>query len=403
VLFASTSPRRARSVPPIPVLFPVKLFTCTHCGQILYFENSRCEKCHYPLGFESTQLQLRPLVAQPDGHSFRLYGEPEETGTTYTYCTNHEHNACNWLVPSDSATPFCIACALNNTIPNLSQPDNLLRWRNIEVAKHRLVYSLLCLHLPVVSKTVYPEEGLQFEFKASKSADPSERVLTGHDNGVITINIDEADDIKREQARQAMHEVYRTLLGHFRHEVGHYYWDRLIDNSPYLEECRQVFGDDRADYGEALKKHYAEGAPADWQQHFISSYATSHPWEDWAETWAHYLHILDTLQTAHAFGLRLDPLDAAPEQGLKASIEDPYILADFTQVMAMWLPLTFALNSLNRSMGQPDPYPFIISPDVVNKLAFIHRVAGDRVGLASRQQLGQKPLFEGEGGSGNMA
>ena len=379
----------------------MKLFTCTHCGQVLYFENSRCEKCAYPLGFEATQRQLLPLLAQADGRSFRLYGAAE-AADTYAYCANYAHDVCNWLVPSNSPTPFCPACALNRTIPDLSHPGYLTRWRNLEVAKHRLVYSLLCLHLPVVSKTVYPEEGLQFDFKADEGTGDNQRVLTGHDNGLITINIAEADDIEREQARQSMNEVYRTLLGHFRHEVGHYYWDRLIDNSPALEECRQLFGDERADYGEALKKHYAQGPPRDWLQHFISSYASSHPWEDWAETWAHYLHILDTLQTAHAFGLRLDPLDA-PYQGLRAAMQDPYQLADFGQIMAMWLPLTFALNSLNRSMGLPDPYPFIISPAVADKLAFIHRVAGGRAGLASGQQLGQQALLEGEGGSGNVA
>jgi hypothetical protein len=357
----------------------VKLFSCTHCGQVVYFENSQCEKCHYPLGFESTQLQLRPLVAAPDGRTYRIYNEPDSA--TYAYCQNHQHDACNWLVPTDSATPFCLACDLNRTIPDLGQPGFLQRWQNLEVAKHRLVYSLLCLHLPVVSKRVYPDEGLQFDFKADES--PEQRVMTGHDNGLITINIAEADAIEREQARQAMHELYRTLLGHFRHEVGHYYWDRLIANSPHLEEYRQLFGDDRQDYGEALNKHYAQGAPPDWQQHFISAYATSHPWEDWAETWAHYLHIIDTLQTGSAYGLRLEPLEELSEQGLRAAIQDPYQIADFGQIMAMWLPLTFALNSLNRSMGQPDPYPFIISPDVQRKLAFIHKVAGDRVGLQS--------------------
>ena len=348
---------------------------------MLYFENSRCEKCQFPLGFEATHLQLLPLVAQPDGRTFRLYGQPDSG--RYTYCANQAPGVCNWLVASDSPTPFCAACALNRTIPDLSRPGYLARWRSLEAAKHRLVYSLLGLHLPVVSKSVYPKEGLQFDFKADEGSGDGQRVLTGHDNGLITINIAEADAIEREQARQAMHEVYRTLLGHFRHEVGHYYWDRLIDNSPSLEEFRQAFGDERADYGEALKKHYAQGPPPGWQQHFISTYAASHPWEDWAETWAHYLHIIDTLQTASAFGLRLEPLEASPAQGLHAAIQDPYQLADFKQIMAMWLPLTFALNSLNRSMGQPDPYPFIISPAVVGKLAFIHRVAGGRAGLAS--------------------
>jgi hypothetical protein len=355
----------------------VKLFSCSHCGQVLYFENSRCESCQYPLGFESTQLALRPLVAASDGRTYHLYNEP--AGNTYAYCQNHDHCACNWLVPTGSATPFCLACDLNRTIPDLGQPGFLQRWQDIEVAKHRLVYSLLCLHLPVVSKRVYPEVGLQFDFKADES--PEQRVMTGHDNGLITINIAEADAIEREQARQAMHELYRTLLGHFRHEVGHYYWDRLIANSLHLSEFRQLFGDDRQDYGEALQKHYAQGAPPDWQQHYISAYATSHPWEDWAETWAHYLHIIDTLQTGSAYGLRLEPLKELSEQGLRAAIQDPYQIADFGKIMAMWLPLTFALNSLNRSMGQPDPYPFIISPDVQRKLAFIHKVAGDRGGL----------------------
>ncbi|RZK14718.1 MAG: hypothetical protein EOO56_24355, partial [Hymenobacter sp.] len=356
----------------------MKLFTCTHCGQVLYFENSRCEKCHYPLGFESTQLLLRPLVAEPDGHTYRLYNEP--TSGTYAYCQNHQHCACNWLVPADSATPFCLACDLNRTIPDLGQPGYLQRWQDLEAAKHRLVYSLLCLHLPVVSKRVYPEEGLQFDFKADES--PAQRVLTGHDNGLITINIAEADAIEREQARQAMHELYRTLLGHFRHEVGHYYWDRLIDKSPDLDEFRQLFGDDRQDYGEALQKHYAQGAPPDWQQHYISAYATSHPWEDWAETWAHYLHIIDTLQTGHAYGLRLEPLDELSEQGLRAAIQDPYQVADFGQIMAMWLPLTFALNSLNRSMGQPYP----IAGHFVDECQLALHVGADdegvRVGLA---------------------
>jgi hypothetical protein len=348
---------------------------------VLYFENSRCEKCQFPLGFEATRRQLLPLQAEADGSGFRLYGEPG--GLTYSYCANHAHGVCNWLVPAGSPTPYCTACALNRTIPDLSQPGYLGRWRSLEVAKHRLVYSLLCLHLPVVSKAVYPEQGLQFDFKADES--PEQRVLTGHDNGLITINIAEADAMEREQARQAMNEVYRTVLGHFRHEVGHYYWDRLIADAPPLEEYRQLFGDERTDYAAALQKHYASGPAPGWPQHFISAYASSHPWEDWAETWAHYLHILDTLQTAHAFGLRLDPLDTAPEQGLRAAIQDPYQQADFSAIMAMWLPLTFALNSLNRSMGQPDPYPFIISPAVVGKLAFIHKVAGGRAGLASRQ------------------
>ncbi|GAB3582007.1 zinc-binding metallopeptidase family protein [Hymenobacter daeguensis] len=353
----------------------MKLFKCTHCGQLLFFENSRCERCEFPLGFETAQRELRTLVTRSDGR-FELYGVPATPPpATYAYCQNHFDACCNWLVPTGSPTPFCVACNLNRTIPDLSNPDYRLRWQRLETAKRRLVYSLLRLGLPVVSKATDPEHGLAFNFLADPNPEAGEKVMTGHDNGLITINIAEADDIEREMARKAMAETYRTLLGHFRHEVGHYYWDRLIANSPQLDDYRQLFGDERRDYAEALQQHYARGPRPDWPQHYISAYAGSHPWEDWAETWAHYLHILDTLQTAHAFGLDMNPIGAEDSQSLRVAItEDPYEVVDFERIMAQWLPLTFAMNSLNRSMGQPDSYPFIIRPEVAQKLAFIHRV-----------------------------
>ncbi|OUJ73678.1 zinc-binding metallopeptidase family protein [Hymenobacter crusticola] len=350
----------------------MKLFKCNHCGQTLFFENNVCEKCKYPLGFEIQELKLLPLVKQEE-ELFTIYNKPKST--QYKYCANHAHDVCNWLVPADNDSPFCVACSLNRTIPDLSKPSYVERWKAIEVAKHRLVFSLLQMKLPVFSKAVDQETGLSFDFVADENEDKSKRILTGHANGLITLNIAEADDIEREMARKAMDELYRTVLGHFRHEVGHYYWDRLIDNTEHLEEFRQLFGDEQEDYGEALKKHYAQGPPADWNQHYISAYATSHPWEDWAETWAHYLHIMDTLQTASAFRLSIHPEVAKEADHLEADLtEDPYKLSDFTTIMNMWLPLTFTMNSLNRSMGLHDPYPFIIYPEVMQKMAFIHRV-----------------------------
>ncbi|MCC2546346.1 putative zinc-binding peptidase [Hymenobacter sp. BT175] len=355
----------------------MKLFTCSHCGQQVYFENDQCEQCRHPLGFEPGQLQL--LALHNDGAQvFLPVGEGQDQ-IRYRYCANHAQQACNWLVPAAEESEFCRACALNSTIPKLDVPEHLTRWQTLEKGKHRLIYSLLRLGLPVVSKAEQPDTGLTFEFLSDEQKPDGEKVMTGHDNGLITINIVEADDIEREMARRAMHEVYRTVLGHFRHEVGHYYWDRLIDNTPWLEECRQLFGDDRQDYSEALKKHYEQGAPSDWQEHFISEYATTHPWEDWAETWAHYLHIIDTLETAHAFGLEIKPKAAADAEPVSADIDvDPYHLATMEAILDQWLPLTFALNSLNRSMGLPDPYPFIISPDVRRKLDFVHRVCKQR-------------------------
>jgi len=350
----------------------MKLFKCSHCGQLLFFENNACEKCKYPLGFEINKLRLFPL-SKEGADTFTIYNKPELG--QYKYCANHAHNVCNWLVSATSDTSFCVACALNHTIPNLSKPEYVARWQAIEVAKHRLVFSLLQMKLPVFGKVVDQEKGLSFDFVADENEDKSQRILTGHANGLITLNIAEADDIEREMARKAMDELYRTVLGHFRHEVGHYYWDRLIDGREYLEEFRQIFGDEQQDYAEALKKHYADGPPADWNQHYISAYATSHPWEDWAETWAHYLHIMDTLQTAAAFRLSIRPEVAREADHLEVDLtEDPYLISDFTVIMNMWLPLTFTMNSLNRSMGLHDPYPFIIYPEVVKKMTFIHRV-----------------------------
>src|SRR4029453_19363135 len=129
------------------------------------------------------------------------------------------------------------------------------------------------------------------------------RVMTGHASGLITSNAEEADDALREQIKYALREPYRTLVGHLRHEVGHYYWDRLVWNTPWRGPFRQLFGDERASCDDGLKRNYEQGPPADWASSYVSSYATSHPWEDWAETWRRYVHVVDSLATAMGFGL----------------------------------------------------------------------------------------------------
>jgi hypothetical protein len=260
-------------------------------------------------------------------------------------------------------------------VPDLSLPMNLRRWRQIEQAKRRLFYTLLRLQLPLTSRA-NDDKGLAWDFLAdSQIGQASTQVMTGHFDGVITINIAEADDDERERRRVALHEPYRTLLGHFRHEVGHYYWIMLVERNPrpsVMDRFRVTFGDERNDYRTALNNHYLNGAPSEWQETWVSSYASSHPWEDWAETWAHYLHMVDTLETASAFGLRLRSrtLDASLETAIDF---DPHV-ASLDRLIAGWLPLTFAANSLNRSMGQKDMYPFVLTPVVVSKLAFVHEM-----------------------------
>ena len=347
----------------------MRVFECQYCGQMLSFENVMCESCRHELGYLAEPGELCAL--ESEGRHFRALGLPDRQ---WRFCDNAAHGVCNWLVDASKTERYCLACRHNHVIPDLSQDTNLVAWRRIEMAKHRLFYSLVRLGLPLANRADDPKHGLIFDLLADSDQPGADRVLTGHDEGLITLSLAEADDAERERRRTSMGEPYRTLLGHFRHEVGHYFWDVLVRGGGHLDICRAMFGDDREDYGEALKRHYAQGAAADWQDHFVSSYASSHAWEDFAETWAHYLHIVDTLDTGAAFGLEVHP-HVGESRGLHTRIAfDPYGPVPFDQIIQAWLPLTFALNSLNRSIGQPDAYPFILSGPVVEKLGFIHRL-----------------------------
>ncbi|WP_119168194.1 zinc-binding metallopeptidase family protein [Algihabitans albus] len=348
----------------------MKLFACQNCGQTLYFENTHCEQCGYRLGYLSNKTLLSALEQETEGR-WRSLADP---GDAVRFCINADFGACNWLVPAGSEDSFCGACKLNRTTPNLDVSENLLLWQRLETAKHRLVYALLRLKLPLISKLDDSARGLAFDFVAGSGTTFREgpQAITGHAQGLITINIGEADPVERERSRAAMTEPYRTLLGHFRHEVGHHYWERLVQDTPELRSFRSLFGDERQDYGAALDGHYDTGPPEDWQSSFISGYASAHPWEDFAETWSHYLHILDTLETAEAFGLSLAiPQRKQTPQRLQIDF-DPYDQVIFPDLIEAWLPLTFAVNSLNQSMGQPDLYPFVLAPKVLEKLQFVH-------------------------------
>ncbi|MBJ7533708.1 putative zinc-binding peptidase [Rhodomicrobium vannielii ATCC 17100] len=365
----------------------MKLFECQHCGQLVYFENTVCERCGYALGFLPDVAQMTALRPNGDGTFTPL----AEKSRTVSYCANFEHGTCNWLV--DKPGELCRACVLNRTIPDL--PENLRRWQRIEVAKHRLVYSLLRLGLPVEGKTEAPETGIAFDFLAPPPGEDGQgKILTGHDNGEITLNVIEAEDAVREKIRENMHEPYRTLLGHFRHEIAHYYFERLVKGQPGYAQFLATFGDETADYGEALKKHYANGAPPDWRDNHITSYASAHPHEDWAETFAHYLHMVDTLETAYAFGLHVRPR-AGQDDSLAASVSfDPYTRKDFEAIIDAWLPVTFAVNSINRSMGIDDLYPFVISPAVIEKLRVVHAIVrSNGAKAASVKEAAERPSF----------
>ncbi len=358
----------------------MKLFKCPHCGQLLYFENVKCERCGHRLGYIPEADILAALEPSGDG----AWRSLARDGGLYRFCSNAEHEVCNWLIPAESPDTLCRACRHNRTIPDLSQPGAQEAWRKMEDAKHRLFYQLLRLRLPTPAQGE-ANEPLVFDFLADPPTPTGPKVMTGHDDGLITIALAEADDAERERRRAAMGEPYRTLLGHFRHEVGHFYWDVLVRDGGRLAECRAVFGDDEEDYGEALKRHYEEGVPPNWQENYISAYATTHAWEDFAETWAHYLHIVDCLEMARAFGMSVRP--EGDQTGLLAAEADVdvYGPGDFEPLIRTWLPIAFALNSVNRCMGQSDLYPFVLSPAVEKKLAFIHRLVHDRQSAAGAE------------------
>ena len=314
---------------------------CPGCGSKVYFEQLRCAVCATELAFvPASSTMVRADLA------YR--------------CTHRAVIDCNWV--TDGSHAFCEACRLNRIVPNLSFPGNAGRWMRVERNKRRLVVDLMRLNLPIVSRTENVLGGLTFDLVSNAlSITP---VRTGHQNGLITLDIAEADDDVREARRAAFGEPYRTLLGHFRHEIAHYYFAILIENRPAASAFRVLFGDERADYAAALARHYQYGATADWQETYISAYASCHPWEDWAETFAHFLHIVATLDTAIESGFL----------GREAIAVDPYREADFDRLIAAFLPLTDAVNEINRSMGVAEIYPFVLTPPVIGKLHFVHLV-----------------------------
>ena len=329
----------------------MKQFNCPKCSSTIYFENTRCESCRSNIGYE---FQTEEFVLVENIPSNK-----------YQHCLNYNDAVCNWVVEAKSSPTLCIACKLNRGVPNPADLENFSKWQKLEFAKHRLVYQLQKLRLPLKPK-IENRQGLAFDFLSENNR---EHVKTGHADGVVTIILSEADSVHREQLRKQMDEAYRTLLGHFRHEIGHYYWPLLFDNKS-LNQFRTHFGDETIDYSEALENHYKNGAPENWQDNYISKYASSHPWEDWAETWAHYLHIIDTLETANSLGIEFRDSKGK----LKVKCPNPYKEDNFEAIFDSSMELTRAANSLNRAMGLTDIYPFVVAKPVYKKLEFIHNI-----------------------------
>ncbi|MFW6773020.1 zinc-binding metallopeptidase family protein [Nocardioides sp. CPCC 205120] len=325
----------------------MKAFRCRVCDNALYFENSRCVSCGTALAFSRAERAMVPV----DGDGRYV----DAGGTAWHTCALRRTVGCNWLSAEEGAP--CGACALTRTRPADDDAEGLAQLPTAEAAKRRLVHELDVLGFPVVGRDEDPDAGLCFDMLSSVE----ENVVIGHASGVITIDLAETDDARRERVRVELGEPYRTMLGHLRHEVGHYVEFRLVTGDALLTRCRELFGDDTRDYQAEIDRHYSEGPPDDWQRCYISTYATMHPFEDFAETFAHYLHISDTV-------------DTAVEQGLLTV--NPSVFGSFRDlVVGVWVPLSVALNEINKSMGKDDLYPFVIPDPVLDKLDFVAALA----------------------------
>lgn len=355
----------------------MRVFLCHKCGQALFFENHACLFCGSVVAFLPDRLivaAVEPVRGRAGIWRALAERRPGRQAPRYRLCENRvRHGICNFAIEAGDPNRLCVSCRLTRVLPDLSSPDNKHRWSRMEAAKRCLYYGLAKLRLLTAAPGPEQLDRLVFEFLEDL---PGLRVVTGHCNGLITVDVAEANDESRVARRAELHERYRTLLGHLRHEVGHYYWDVLIRDGCRIAEFRQIFGDESVDYDLALRRYYREGAPEDWTEHYVSRYASSHPWEDWAEAWAHYLHMVDLLETAASYHTRiaLPGEEAGAHRELTSPVEGQ--VPAFEELVRQWRPVTLLANSLNRSLGQEDAYPFALSPRVLQKLKFVHDVIG---------------------------
>lgn len=339
-------------------------FTCD-CGNVLFFQNSQCLKCGQEVGYDPEGRTM--VVLRPGGIMRR--------------CGNGlKHGVCNWVLPSSEGAELCLSCRLNRRIPDLSIARNVVLWARMETAKRRLLVTLLQLGIPVLPKAEDALSGLSFDI-VSASIDPA--VTMGHLNGVITVNLEEADDTYRQINREQLNESSRTLLGHFRHETGHHVWQRFLGWREWGDvqrmAFRERFGEEWRDYAQALTLHYQNGSPAGWEDSFITAYAASHPWEDWSETWAHYLQMVEGMETFEGMGLEaariaLPSVGFSPEAGALPSVlpQEPAADAAFLAWLQGWVAVSTMLNEMSASLGQPALYPYIVSLKVAQKLRLVH-------------------------------
>jgi hypothetical protein len=330
----------------------MRRFECGVCGSAISFTSSECETCGTALGFLVPAGAVVPLK-EAGGATFTMSPASiaDDQPPLLWRCLNFAWG-CNWMLPADAGDVWCESCRLTRGRPDETSIDAVLAWSGAEQAKRRLIYQLRTLGLPVGRPSNGNDEGVVFDLVYL----PESEGVTGHRPGVVTLDLREVDDRFRESTRVSLGEADRTVIGHLRHEIGHHYWALLVGRAGAEEEFRQLFGDERSDYQSALRDHYEHPGRVVDDDH-ISLYATAHPSEDWAETFAHYLHMRDGLESAAAFGLIADDVPTASTESM----------------VAEWQQLTRAVNEIAVGLGHARPYPFEITSEVTAKLDFVHR------------------------------
>ncbi|HEY3737024.1 MAG TPA: putative zinc-binding metallopeptidase [Jatrophihabitans sp.] len=325
-------------------------FACPACGQQLTFENSLCLRCGTSVALDLLRRTFVVVADDAEVDDEAGHGRP---------CVNLGLAGCNWAAAPGGSEGLCPSCVLTRTRPADDDAAALSAFLDAETAKRRMLFELVELGLPIAEDESSGHPALCFDLLSSGGGP----IVTGYAGGVITLDLAEGDDVHREQLRVSMDEPYRTLLGHFRHEAGHHYFDVLVQDEAARVGFKELFGDPDGDYPAALGRHYDEGPPPAWSREFVSAYASMHPAEDWAETFAHYLHIRDTLDTAAAFG------HAPAGATLATPLSGP---GAFERIIELWLPLAWSLNMINRSMGHHDLYPFVLPETALHKMRFVH-------------------------------
>jgi len=313
----------------------MKIFKCPGCDAPLFFDNLVCA-CGLAVGHDPAAQRF--VTDQP-------------------FCANRDSLGCNWLcAPGET---LCNSCRMTSVRPDLAVPGNDLLWARAEAAKRHVLAGLMRWGWFGTHDTGGRPE---FHMLAETTATGSVSVIMGHASGLVTINLAEADASERVRRREMLGEPYRTLIGHFRHEIAHFLFERLSASDAFVAAFRALLGDETQDYGAALARHYEQGPPPDWQTTHVTPYAAAHPHEDWAESAAHAMHLTDIIDSFLAAGLRAVQ---APDAGFDAFAE-----ADPARLLDAAIAIGVAMNHVNRAVGQPDLYPFVNTAQTRTKLAF---------------------------------